>query len=111
MIDDWYLLITLFVLQRDGNIDKRILHATSQDSYIECELERNARIDLLKPQIGQETIRLFTTGYTSCYYTYGWGGCERVDYDKDGGTHEVGLTGTLIGFDVGCKNQPKLSGE
>ena len=107
MIDDWFLLITLFVLEKDGNIDKRHLHATHQESYISCQLEANAHIQLLTPQIGQERIRRFMTGYTSC----GFGGCIRVDYDKDDGTYEVGLGGPLVGFKVGCENRPKMSGE
>ena len=107
MVEEWFLLITLFVLQSDGNIDERRFNSVKQESEISCRLEANARIELFAPQIGQTILKKYTTGYRSC----GYGGCREPDYDKDDGTYEIGLSGTLVGVHVGCKMEPKVLGQ
>ncbi len=100
MLEEWYLFITFYVLQKDGVVDQRQLHPMKQETHISCELEANARIDLFTPQIGNDRIRRFSSAY-SC----GYGGCRSPNYDKTGGTYEIGLNGTLVGFVVGCEKK------
>ena len=102
MIEEWYLLITLFVLQADGNIDERKLYSVPQKGETECSLEANARVDLFKQYVGKDHIRRFVSPYRIC----GWGMCAEPKYDDNdpfSGTYKIGLNGTLVNFSVGCE--------
>lgn len=88
MIDQWYLIITLFVLQADGIIDKRQLHSITQESEAVCKLEATARFELFKSQLGETWIHMYQTSPNSIE------------------TYRIGLNGKFVGFQVGCENQP-----
>lgn len=104
MKEVWYLIITLFVLEPDGTIDERQLYSTRQIDRVHCQLEANARIDMFTRYIGKDHIRRFSTTAQHCTLTV----CQD---DEGDGTYRIGLSGVLVGFQVGCQNRPELVGE
>lgn len=112
MIQEWYLVIVIFVLQGNEYIDERHLYAVKQEDHIVCEQEANARIKLFTPYIGKDHIRRFssTAGTRECYV----GGCTTPTYDDNNpnaGTYQIGLNGKLIGFSVGCEQRERYDFE
>jgi hypothetical protein len=89
MVEVWYLAITLFVLEPSGEVDGRRLYSVKQDSQLICQQEANARIELFTEYIGKNHIKRFSADET---YT-------------------IGLSGTLVGFTVGCepREEPNTS--
>lgn len=81
MVEVWYLVVTLFVLEGNGTIDKRSLNSVKQDSEISCKMEANARRDLYRGYLSKDHIRRFSLDET----------------------YEISLSGKLVAFTVGCE--------
>lgn len=111
MKEVWYLIITLFVLEPDGNIDEREMGAVRQQSKPACMLEVRAREELFVKYLGKDHIRRYSN--LSVPYCAG-GFCQPQPIDENdpnAGTYRVKLGGTLVKFSVGCENRPELTGK